>query len=68
MPDVLDKMIEFDNKRKTRYTVLAAHNGKTFDFGVLKKNLERYNRKIPDHWILFDTMYLLQVRLGKIRK
>ena len=42
--------------------VIVAHNGRTFDFLLLLKELSRSELELPAHWVYVDTLDLWKVR------
>ncbi|XP_078159953.1 exonuclease DPD1, chloroplastic/mitochondrial-like [Carex rostrata] len=59
MEDVIPRLFEWVERQEPDKPVIwLAHNGKTFDFSFLIREMNRCGFDVPDRWRFFDTLTL----------
>ena len=59
MEDVIPRLFEWVERQEPDKPVIwLAHNGKTFDFPFLIREMKRCGFDTPDRWRFFDTLTL----------
>lgn len=53
---VWNKFLEYVRQQEANEIIICSHNGKSYDFSVLKSTLGKYQLEIPKSWILFDSL------------